>query len=50
MPKPAEKGPKKSYTTPEVTVYGTVQELTKTVGASGNTDHGTRLGHTKTHG
>jgi hypothetical protein len=49
MPKPAEKGPKKSYSPPQMTVYGTVRELTKQVGTHGNTDSGHVLGHTKTH-
>jgi len=49
MPESAKKGPKKSYSPPELTVYGTVSELTKQVGTHGNTDNGHAVGHTKTH-
>lgn len=40
--------PKKPYSSPILTVYGTVQALTQKVGQSGSTDHGTRQG-VKTH-
>jgi hypothetical protein len=40
--------PKKSYSSPILTVYGTVQALTQKVGQDGNIDHGTRQA-TKTH-
>jgi hypothetical protein len=49
MPKPVDKGPKKSYSPPELTVYGTVAELTQRVGTHGNSDGGHALGQTKTH-
>ena len=49
MSKPVEKGPKKPYTPPKMTVYGTVRDLTKTVGTHGGPDGGHILGHTKTH-
>jgi len=42
-------GPKKPYSPPKLTVYGTVVELTKQVGTHGNADGGHILGHTKTH-
>lgn len=40
MAKPQERGPKKPYTTPKLTVYGTVQELTTTRGLTGHRDGG----------
>ncbi|MGH9690433.1 MAG: lasso RiPP family leader peptide-containing protein [Candidatus Acidiferrales bacterium] len=52
MPKAADavrKGPKKFYSSPQVTAYGTVQELTKKVGTGGNPDSGTRPLHKNTH-
>jgi|HubBroStandDraft_6_1064221.scaffolds.fasta_scaffold4128372_1 hypothetical protein len=49
MPKQANEGPKKPYSPPQVTIYGTVQELTKKVGNTGSTDHGTIFHQTKTH-
>ena len=50
MPKPADKGPKKKpYSAPQVTVHGTVRELTKRIGNAGNLDGGHIAGHTKTH-
>jgi hypothetical protein len=45
----ANPGPKKSYSPPELIVYGTVVELTKAVGTHGNSDSGRIIGHTKTH-
>lgn len=38
MDKAENKSPKKSYSTPEFTVYGTVAQLTKMVGNHGNRD------------
>jgi hypothetical protein len=49
MPNPAAKGPKKAYSVPKLTVHGTVQELTKRVGASGSVDGGHITGRIKTH-
>ena len=40
MAKPVAPGPKKPYSAPKLTVYGTVRELTQTVGTSGNKDGG----------
>jgi len=40
MAKPLERGPKKPYLAPKLTVYGTVQELTKKTGIHGNRDNG----------
>lgn len=41
-------GPKKPYSQPKLTVYGTVVELTKRVGVHGNPDGGS-FPHNKTH-
>jgi hypothetical protein len=38
MGKPVKREPKKPYSKPKLTVYGTVYELTKTLGHSGNLD------------
>lgn len=40
-PKPISQDIKKPYSTPTLTIYGTVQELTKTVGSRGTPDGGT---------
>jgi hypothetical protein len=40
MRKPIEKGEKRPYSTPVLTVYGTVRELTQTVGIFHNRDGG----------
>lgn len=40
MAKPQDRGPKKPYTTPKLTVYGTVQELTQKKGLRGHRDGG----------
>jgi hypothetical protein len=40
MAKPATPAPKKPYSTPVLTVYGTVRELTKTVGNRRTKDGG----------
>ena len=49
MPKPTKNASKKPYSPPELEVYGTVQELTKRVGNSGNVDGSHIISHTKTH-
>jgi hypothetical protein len=50
MPKPAAKGPKKTYSSPKLIVHGTVEALTKRVGASGSADPPPHtIGHVKTH-
>jgi hypothetical protein len=43
MDKPVKSGPKKPYSSPVLTVYGTVQALTQKVGIQGQSDHGVRL-------
>ena len=40
MDKPLKRGSKKPYLSPKLTVYGTVQELTKKQGVHGNRDNG----------
>jgi hypothetical protein len=40
MLKPAKRDNKKPYSSPIITVYGTVQELTKKVGQHGKSDSG----------
>jgi hypothetical protein len=50
MPKSADKGPKKSYSSPQLSVYGTVRDLTKNIGTHGNSDPGHHsIGHIRTH-
>ncbi len=49
MLKPAKRDNKKPYSSPILTVYGTVQELTKKIGTSGNLDHGGSFPKVKTH-
>jgi hypothetical protein len=49
MDKPVKRGPKKPYSKPLFTVYGTVQELTKTVGRGGRPDGGRGARANKTH-
>lgn len=41
MVKPVKQGAKKPYLSPIITVYGTVQEITKTVAQHGSRDNGT---------
>ena len=41
------KGPKKSYASPRLTVYGTVRDLTKTKAHGGGNDHN-RFGFSRT--
>jgi len=40
MHKPVKREPKKPYSKPTLTVYGTVRELTQKVGRTGNPDGG----------
>jgi hypothetical protein len=40
-PTNAEPEPKEPYSTPELTIYGTIEELTKAIGAHGSADAGT---------
>jgi hypothetical protein len=40
MDKPLDRGVKKPYLSPKLTVYGTVRELTKKIGPNGNRDNG----------
>jgi len=42
MAKPVAPGPKKPYSAPKLTVYGTVRELTQMVGIRGHGDGGKR--------
>jgi hypothetical protein len=46
MGKPVKLEPKKPYSKPTLTVYGTVRELTQNVGGHGAPDGGTRLPRT----
>jgi hypothetical protein len=41
MAKTVAPGPKKPYSEPKLTVYGTVRELTQKVGRHGHSDKGT---------
>jgi hypothetical protein len=41
MPRQSVKEPKKPYSTPSLTIYGTVQELTQTMGLRKTRDGGT---------
>jgi len=50
MANPGKPDPKKPYTSPQLSVYGTVQELTRTTGFVGNPDGQPRRGQpNKTH-
>jgi hypothetical protein len=40
MAKPVKREPKKPYSKPSLTVYGTIRELTQKVGTSGKRDGG----------
>ena len=40
MGKPAKREPKKPYSKPSLTVYGTIRELTQSVGTHGTRDAG----------
>lgn len=44
MDKSGKPAPKKPYTPPVLTVYGTVRDLTKFVGVNGQNDGGTPIG------
>ena len=48
MLKPVNRDHKKPYSSPIITVYGTVRELTQKNGLRGNSDGG-RFPHAKTH-
>ncbi len=43
MVKPVKREPKKPYSSPIITMYGTVQELTQHVPGSKGNDHGRQL-------
>ena len=43
MGKPVKLEPKKPYSKPTLTAYGTVRELTQHVGSHGNSDGGSRF-------
>jgi len=49
MGKPVIREPKKPYTKPSLTVYGTVRELTQSVGRSGKADGGRGARANRTH-
>jgi hypothetical protein len=48
MGKPEKPEPKKPYTKPTLTLYGTVRELTQTTGPAGSLDGGHSLGSNRT--
>lgn len=48
MAKPVAPGPKKPYSAPKLTLYGTVRELTQSNNAKGNKDGAKRGAGTKT--
>ena len=48
MGKPEKPEPKKPYSKPTLTVYGTVRELTQATGKSGQLDGGSILNHKQT--
>jgi hypothetical protein len=49
MAKRVKREPKKPYSKPALTVYGTVRELTQKVGAHGKLDGGTLTGRKHSH-
>jgi hypothetical protein len=49
MEKPVKREPKKPYSKPTLTVYGTVRDLTQSVRNRGQLDGGTTLGHKHSH-
>ena len=49
MAKSVKREPKKPYSKPTLTVYGTVRELTQRVGTRGNLDGGRALGKRNSH-
>ena len=48
MDKPVKPETKKPYSKPKLTVYGTVRELTRSVGNTGQRDGGRVAGSTRT--
>jgi hypothetical protein len=46
MAKPVKSGNKKPYSSPQLTVYGTVRELTRANNTRGNRDSSRRLTYT----
>jgi hypothetical protein len=40
MNRPTKPEPKESYSTPKLTIYGTIEQLTEAVGMRGSTDGG----------
>jgi hypothetical protein len=48
MDQPVKPEPKKPYTPPKVTVYGTVRDLTLHMGTKGKADHPTGPTHIRT--
>jgi hypothetical protein len=48
MDQPVKPEPKKPYTPPKVTVYGTVRDLTLMKGIHGTKDGGVSFSHSKT--
>jgi hypothetical protein len=49
MVKAVKREPKKPYSKPTLTVYGTVRELTQSTGPNGRLDGGRVTNHTATH-
>ena len=49
MGKPVKREPKKPYSKPTLTLYGTVRELTQRVGRSGRRDGGRGARSNRTH-
>lgn len=49
MAESVKREPKKPYEKPVLTVHGTVQDMTKSVGPHGTKDGGVQLGHKRTH-
>jgi hypothetical protein len=48
MDKPVKPEPKKPYSKPTLTVYGTVRELTRSISTAGTPDGGRVAGSTRT--
>jgi hypothetical protein len=49
MGKPVKREPKKPYSKPSLTLYGTVRELTQRVGRNGKADGGRSARANRTH-
>jgi hypothetical protein len=49
MLKPVKRDSKKPYLSPKLTIYGTVQELTKKIGLGGSLDNGLQPTRIRTH-